>query len=598
MKRSYTYIIAIIVIIIGVFAFNYESLKVSYSAGVKTGSGSSIGSGSSHTCAVSGGYTIIFYSNGGSSVASQGAKLGTIPNPLPTPTRSGYTFAGWYIDKNLTKKIVTANDVRTYYKTDSYGCKYSYADFYAKWNIVTSPKPTNGDSCGEVTWTLNYETDGGSSITPQTVSGSNPTFNFPNPKKNGFVFGGWFKDPEFKEKATNNVNGINFTNSSGSNGCVNKTGTIYAMWVVQANIGPMDDNIYVAPSPNSGQAPNPGHSKPPEEKVVCENVIKRLHVDFDSNGGSELQDLDVCLDCSPETITLPQPEKEGKNFVGWYSDETLETQVVMDGLNTEVQLSQLRLSVDSLSNGCSSDLASTVLYARYEDIVCDTPDVSYLDINFVADDNTNEVNDVKKDLYDEKYYDLPILKKDEYIFGGWYIDSEYSRLVSKKINLVNAVKYMNVTRDFENNCSTDTISTILYAKWIPLDQIENVRILFLANGNIVADKIYNRNEEISNLPRYKEKGLKLDGWYTDGTYQKEFTGIDDLLENSYGINYQSGQLFLYVYGKVSESKGIELSTIVFAIILLVAVAGISYIVLDIWKKKKKNDMGNKVTWHT
>jgi uncharacterized repeat protein (TIGR02543 family) len=43
---------------------------------------------------VSAGYTITYNTNGGSTIASTtGTKL---PNPLPTPTKTGYTFAGWY----------------------------------------------------------------------------------------------------------------------------------------------------------------------------------------------------------------------------------------------------------------------------------------------------------------------------------------------------------------------------------------------------------------------------------------------------------------------------------------------------------------------
>ena len=41
-------------------------------------------------------YTVTFNSNGGSSVSSQSYAAGATMSSLPTPTRSGYTFNGWY----------------------------------------------------------------------------------------------------------------------------------------------------------------------------------------------------------------------------------------------------------------------------------------------------------------------------------------------------------------------------------------------------------------------------------------------------------------------------------------------------------------------
>ena len=77
-------------------------------------------------------YLIIFNSNGGSSCAS--IKVESVSNAtygtLPTPTRTGYTFAGWYKNSDFSGSPVTANDIITADHT-----------LYAKWvkgNIVVS----------------------------------------------------------------------------------------------------------------------------------------------------------------------------------------------------------------------------------------------------------------------------------------------------------------------------------------------------------------------------------------------------------------------------------------------------------------------------
>ena len=195
------------------------------------------------------------------------------------------------------------------------------------------------------------------------------------------------------------------------------------------------------------------------------------------------------------------------------------------------------------------------------------------------------------------------------MFGGWYIDGDYSRLVSKKINLSNAVKYLNVTRDFENGCSTDTLSTILYAKWIPLSEVRNVRVVFVSQGSIIDEKLYNVDSVMIETPKIKEKGIKLLGWYQDSSYEKELTTVNDLLENSYGIEVKNGQVFLYAYAKTEEVKTLISRRTIMLLIGIIVVGGISYIVVSSVKdnskkkgnkknKKEDDNVGNRVTWHT
>ena len=262
------------------------------------------------------------------------------------------------------------------------------------------------------------------------------------------------------------------------------------------------------------------------------------------------------------------------------------------------------------SDGCDSDVAKTVLYARYEDATCETPDIAYLDINFVTGDEVDRVENVKKDLYTDDFYELPILKKEGYIFGGWYIDSEYSRLVSKIVNVYNAVKYMNVTRDFENGCSTDTVSTILYAKWIPEEDIKSVRVMFISQGSIVDEKLYDLSDDKMQLPELKVKGYKLLGWYTDSSYQHQITSMKELLSDSYGAEIHNGQLFLYAYAKTEDVKGFSSNTAIIGIAIIVLL-GIFYVVSSSNKDRRNNqksnniknnrrnsNVGNRVTWHT
>jgi uncharacterized repeat protein (TIGR02543 family) len=78
---------------------------------------------------------------GGNSTSSASFTTGGTPIRLPTPTRTGYTFAGWYSDAGLTSKIGDAGG--DYSPTDS----TLTLNAYAKWtrnNIkaVSTVKPT------------------------------------------------------------------------------------------------------------------------------------------------------------------------------------------------------------------------------------------------------------------------------------------------------------------------------------------------------------------------------------------------------------------------------------------------------------------------
>ena len=110
-------------------------------------------------------YTITFDSNGGSAVASVTADFGTALTQPEDPTRAGYTFRGWYTDTALTKAFLfttmPAEDVT----------------LYAKWEANT--------------YTLHFDSDGGSAAADQTVTYGQPYGALPTPEKQGYTFTGW-----------------------------------------------------------------------------------------------------------------------------------------------------------------------------------------------------------------------------------------------------------------------------------------------------------------------------------------------------------------------------------------------------------------------
>lgn len=74
-------------------------------------------------------YTVTYESNGGSTVPSQAVKYNETANKPADPTKSGYTFAGWYTEEKLTNKYDFATPVT------------GNITLYAKWTRNYTPRP-------------------------------------------------------------------------------------------------------------------------------------------------------------------------------------------------------------------------------------------------------------------------------------------------------------------------------------------------------------------------------------------------------------------------------------------------------------------------
>ena len=125
-------------------------------------------------------YTVTFNSNGGTAVASQTVdKNGKVTRPTD-PTRSGYTFGGWFKDTGFTNAWDFNTDTVT-----------ANTNLYAKWSLNQQPQPQGS-------YTVTFNVNGGSTVSAQTVLSGGKVTKPTDPTKTGYTFGGWFKDTAFK----------------------------------------------------------------------------------------------------------------------------------------------------------------------------------------------------------------------------------------------------------------------------------------------------------------------------------------------------------------------------------------------------------------
>ncbi|MFB7139379.1 InlB B-repeat-containing protein [Gottfriedia sp. NPDC056225] len=137
-------------------------------------------------------YKVSYVSNGGSTVHAQTANYNSVVN-LPKPTRTGYTFAGWY--KDATLKTPAGNSLKL----------TGNITLYAKWNINT--------------YTVKFNSNGGSSVASKTATYNGAISQPKSPTRKGYTFLGWYKDAAGKVA-------WNFTKDH-----VTANMTIYAKWV-------------------------------------------------------------------------------------------------------------------------------------------------------------------------------------------------------------------------------------------------------------------------------------------------------------------------------------------------------------------------------
>ncbi len=145
-------------------------------------------------------YTVDFNSNGGSDVTSQNVNSDEKVTKPADPTKKGYTFKGWFTDKDLTKEYSFNSTVT------------SDLTLYAKWEeekIVT-------------TYTVTFNSEGGSTVTSKKVEEGQNVTKPTNPTRTGCKFGGWYTSYEYSEE-------FDFTQK------ITENKTLYAKWIINGS---------------------------------------------------------------------------------------------------------------------------------------------------------------------------------------------------------------------------------------------------------------------------------------------------------------------------------------------------------------------------
>ena len=466
-------------------------------------------------------YTVTYEVNGGSAVESDKVDYNSVVVKPENPTKEGYTFKGWYTDSNLQ----TAYDFNTKV-TDN-------LTLYAKWEINE--------------YTVTYKVNGGSAVADETVQ-YNEVFTQPeDPTKEGYTFKGWYTDSnlqtayDFNTKATDNLTlyakweineyTITFNTNEGSE-VVSQT--VEYQGLVQKPANPTKEGYKFAGWYTDSQLTSvyDFNTKVTDNLTLYAKWVadSECVVTFETNGGTAIAPIE--LQKNNLITTAVETTKVGYTFVGWYSDEALETefdietQVITDDITLYAKWEINEYTVTYVENGGSDVADETVKYNEVftrpapptyegykfagwyldeqfqEEYSFDTPATQNITLyaKWVADttcvvtfetNGAGTIEAMELQVGDKVVVADPI--KVGYTFIGWYSDSSFTNVFD--------IATMTVRGDMT-----------LYAKW----EINKYTVTFNTNGGtVIASQKVDYLGVVSepSIPVYQ--GKVFEGWYID-----------------------------------------------------------------------------------
>lgn len=275
--------------------------------------------------------TVSFNANGGScSTSSKTVSVRGTYGTLPTPTRTGYEFNGWYTASSSGTKVTSSTTITA----------TSNHTLYAHWTAVP---------------TVTFDANGGTCSTSSKKLRTGETYGtLPTPKRTGYIFTGWY---------TAKTDGSKITEST----TVSKTAnhTLYARWTANkyvvtynANGGTCStasktvtyDSTYgtlASPTRTGYKFLGWYTSKSAGDNITASTKVTKTTnhtlyahwealtytLTFNANGGSvSTSSMKVTYDSVYGT--LPKPTRTNYYFAGWYTAKTGGTKITSTTKNT------------------------------------------------------------------------------------------------------------------------------------------------------------------------------------------------------------------------------------------------------------------------
>jgi len=393
-----------------------------------------------------------------------------IPVSLPTPTRDGYTFRGWYTAKGghgdevwngmflHWDATLYAHWVLAHYRVtfDAHGGEVTpaYDSTGDDWKLASLPTPTRSnhefvgwykDVVGErekvedtttykenttlyahwiytgVHYTITFDANGGTVDPATEETDAGILEELPIPERDGYAFIGWFTKKSGGEAVTTST-------------VFDEAATIYARWVG------ITDEMY--------------------------------KVTFNTHGGTVTPAFGVTDENGKLLTGLPTPTRDGHTFQGWFSEdgEVTASTVFKDSATIHARWAMIHYNITLNATGGTVSPTTATTGSHWE-----------LD-------------------------SLPTPTRDGYTFRGWFTaETGGTHVIPKSTPLIG-----NLT---------------IYAHW--LSDNDHFTITFDANGGEVSPASAETGDgyKLASLPVPIRDGYVFHGWFTNKTGDADVTGF-------------------------------------------------------------------------
>ncbi len=441
-------------------------------------------------------YTVTFDGNGGTS-SSLTIAYGSTYGTLPTSTRDGYTFVGWYTSVSGGAKVLSTTVMDN----------ASNHTLYARWS---------NDA-----YTVTLDSNGGDTSYEVVVSYGSAYGTLPTPTKAGHTFVGWYTDK---------TGGAEVLGST----AVNKTSnhTLYAHWKVNQYTITLNGNggesssVTVYYGSNYGVLPTPTRSgyifdgwytgktdgvRITESTIVSESPSYTLYAHWSANkytitlNGNGGESSTMTVTYGSAYGTLPFPMRTGYTFEGWYTSES--------GGNAVVEST-------TVTNDSSHALYAHWTANRYSVLLEYGEDIPYeIDVT-----------------YGGTYGSMPTVKKSGYTFDGWYTAENGGTQVTSSTSVTTASNHT------------------LYAHW----SANEYTVTLNGNGGTSSSVSVTYGSTYGTLPTPTRAGYTFVGWFTASSGGTKVTLSTAVSSASSHTLYAHWDIVAYTVSW-SESSGCSIS---------------------------------------
>jgi uncharacterized repeat protein (TIGR02543 family) len=410
-------------------------------------------------------YTVTLDTNGGTVIgpASKKVSFGLAYGTLPTPTRTGHSFGGWFTAKSGGAEVVASKIVAL----------TANQTLYAHWALRT--------------FKITFDSANGAAATSRTVSCNSAIGTLPVPARTNYTFDGWYTASSggtlispitkitaaatyyahwtgVKSTVTLNANG-GTVDSAATKKVTVYYGSAYRTLSSPVRTGYTFSGWYTAVSGGTKiTAATKVTLISKAQTLYAHWTIKSYTVSFSANGGTSVSSLSRT---HGSTVgTLPSTTRKNYTFQGWYT-------AVLSG--TKI-------------TSAAKVTAGVTYYAHWQGVK------STVTLNA----NGGKIGLLTKKsmyvYYGSTYGALDVPVREGYSFNGWFTAATDGTQVTSalRVNLIS---------------TTQT----LYAHWT----IRKYTVSFYANGGTpVAYLSKTHGSTIGTLPTTTRKNYTFQGWYT------------------------------------------------------------------------------------